>query len=154
MARSDGALMMRYLNFTAALAALFIFLTASATADSHYPADAKRCGEEGVVIVAYIITDAGSVRDPAIVQSSGFDTLDDAARTAVLAWRYKPARDAAGKAIEAPMKARLVFRLDPDTLEEARERNDPNCPAKKTDGVSPPADASSPGDSAGVGKPD
>ncbi len=56
----------------------------------HYPRRAKRSGVEGVVTVAFIITTAGSVRDPKIVNSSPPYVFDRAVLGAIEKWRFNP----------------------------------------------------------------
>ena len=56
----------------------------------HYPRRAKRSGVEGVVTVAFIITTAGSVRDPRIVNSSPPYVFDRAVLGAIEKWRFNP----------------------------------------------------------------
>ena len=48
-----------------------------------YPEKARRMGLEGRVIMSFIITEAGLARDIKIVESSGFQMLDDAASDAI-----------------------------------------------------------------------
>ncbi len=55
-----------------------------------YPADALRNGWEGTALVE-IRTDAmGAVESAALARSSGYPSLDEAALTAVRAWRFAP----------------------------------------------------------------
>ena len=48
-----------------------------------YPEKARRMGLEGRVIMSFIITEAGLARDIKVVESSGFQMLDDAASDAI-----------------------------------------------------------------------
>jgi len=57
-----------------------------------YPAISKRLGEQGKVVVRVLIGTDGTAQKAEIQQSSGFDRLDQAARTTVLKWRYVPGR--------------------------------------------------------------
>lgn len=57
-----------------------------------YPAISKRLGEQGKVVVRVLIGTDGTVQKAEIQQSSGFDRLDQAARTTVLKWRYVPGK--------------------------------------------------------------
>src|SRR5689334_7589073 len=45
----------------------------------------------GTVVLAFRITVDGEVKDPAVVRSSGFQGLDEAAIKCVSTWRYRPA---------------------------------------------------------------
>ena len=56
-----------------------------------YPRISKRLGEEGIVRVRLDISIAGTTTHAIIVQTSGFDRLDEAALRAVKNWKFKPA---------------------------------------------------------------
>ena len=56
-----------------------------------FPAAALSIGSEGYVIVRTYIGQDGSVIRATLSKSSGDSTLDDAARTALLKWKMKPA---------------------------------------------------------------
>jgi protein TonB len=56
-----------------------------------YPEDARRRRQMGTVIVRVVVLSDGLVSEAVIVQSSGFDSLDDAAIVAVRSWRFVPA---------------------------------------------------------------
>lgn len=55
----------------------------------HYPADAKRRGIEGAVVMDLIIDEAGNVREPFVIKSAG-PLLDRASLGAVRQWKYSP----------------------------------------------------------------
>jgi len=57
-----------------------------------YPAMSKRLGEQGKTIVRVLIGVDGLPKEASIKQSSGYDRLDDAARQAVMSWRYVPGK--------------------------------------------------------------
>jgi TonB family protein len=80
------------------------------TLGDNYPVWARRLGEQGVVTVKFTITVGGTVADLSVVKSSGFADLDDAALTAVKAWRYKPATKD-GKPIPMPSETNVKFEL-------------------------------------------
>ncbi len=56
-----------------------------------YPRLAKRRGWDGVVVLAVHVAADGSVSDVEIAESSGHESLDEAARKAALEWTYTPA---------------------------------------------------------------
>ena len=57
-----------------------------------YPPLALRLGEEGSVMLRLTSSMQGLVTDAAVVRSSGYDDLDQAARSWILVhWRYRPA---------------------------------------------------------------
>jgi periplasmic protein TonB len=66
-------------------------------AHPEYPADVKAAGIEGVVLVRYVVTETGEVRDVKAVK--GPPELFAVSIAAVKALRYKPAHDAQGNAI-------------------------------------------------------
>jgi periplasmic protein TonB len=75
-----------------------------------YPADSVRLNEQGRVLLRVSITASGVVSGSSIVQSSGFARLDQAARTTVALWRFRPAtRD--GRPIETEVQIPVRFRL-------------------------------------------
>jgi protein TonB len=57
-----------------------------------YPAQSRRLGEQGTVKWRVLIGTDGKASQPELVQSSGFPRLDEAAKQAVLAWRYVPGK--------------------------------------------------------------
>lgn len=75
-----------------------------------YPLRSRRRGEEGTVVLALRIDASGQVVRAHIQQSSGYHRLDQAAREAVLAWRYTPAQRM-GRAVAADYVQPMVFSL-------------------------------------------
>lgn len=75
-----------------------------------YPAYARRRGIEGRVVLHVEVTAEGGVAVVAVVESSGHDTLDAAAATAVRHWRFQPARRD-GVAVPSHLRVPIVFRL-------------------------------------------
>lgn len=57
-----------------------------------YPADSKREGQQGKVIVRVRIDADGRPTESSIRSSSGFKSLDNAAQEAVMSWRYVPGK--------------------------------------------------------------
>lgn len=76
-----------------------------------YPISARRMGDEGKVLLRVRVSTDGSALAVQIGQSSGFPSLDEAARDAVLRWRFVPARRG-NDAIESWVGVPIVFRLD------------------------------------------
>src|SRR5262245_49148378 len=56
-----------------------------------YPAEAWARGVEGVVVLSVLVRHDGRVDDARVAVSSGSSVLDQAALTAVRAWRFAPA---------------------------------------------------------------
>lgn len=59
-----------------------------------YPAQSRRMGEQGKVIVRVLIGVDGLVQKAEIRKSSGFERLDDSALNTVKNWRYVPGKRA------------------------------------------------------------
>lgn len=57
-----------------------------------YPALSKRLGEQGKVVIRVLIDVDGSAQQAEILQSSGFERLDQAALKTVLSWRFVPGK--------------------------------------------------------------
>lgn len=73
-----------------------------------YPAAAARARQQGAVIVVVHVSPSGHAASVDVVQSSGYALLDQAARDAVLRWRFLPAvRD--GQPTASDMTMQFVF---------------------------------------------
>ena len=76
-----------------------------------YPAQSKRLGEEGRVVLRVLVDRQGRAERIDMQKSSGFERLDEAARKAVLQARFKPhLEDGAPVAVFAIVP--ITFRLD------------------------------------------
>lgn len=75
-----------------------------------YPLASRRLGEEGKVLLRVKVSPDGTALSVEIKQSSGFPRLDDAARDAVVRWRFVPARRG-DEAIESWVTVPIVFSL-------------------------------------------
>lgn len=60
-------------------------------ASPSYPAISRRLGEQGRVVLRVELDEKGHVSSVAVIESSGFLRLDDAAMAAVKNWRCSPA---------------------------------------------------------------
>jgi protein TonB len=76
-----------------------------------YPEAARRAGEQGTVMLRVRVARDGIVSRVELDRSSGSPHLDAAAREAVKAWRFTPARRGA-EAVESWMLVPIVFRLE------------------------------------------
>ncbi|MBV8977162.1 MAG: energy transducer TonB [Alphaproteobacteria bacterium] len=88
---------------------------ASAIAATHtipdYPALARHMGWEGKVVLHLSISPQGIVTAADVVRSSGYDELDQAAVSWVIAhWRYNPAIED-GSPVASETDAAVVFNL-------------------------------------------
>ena len=76
-----------------------------------YRIEARRRKQEGLVILAVRVNCDGFPNEVQIVQSSGFQLLDDAAARAVKQWQFSPARLgnlAVASQIEVPIRFKLT----------------------------------------------
>ncbi|RJP78992.1 MAG: energy transducer TonB [Desulfobacteraceae bacterium] len=55
-----------------------------------YPRVARRRGHQGIVILEVLVSREGKVKDLAVYQSSGYASLDDAAKSSVWHWLFVP----------------------------------------------------------------
>jgi protein TonB len=76
-----------------------------------YPSASRRRGETGTVVVNFVLGVDGKVERANIKKSSGYDRLDDAARTAVLDSSCKPYVEN-GQPIRVTKDQPFVFNLD------------------------------------------
>jgi protein TonB len=77
-----------------------------------YPARAQSQGIEGWVVVQFTVTEAGTVANPVVVEAQPPGVFDEAAKKAVLKFKYKP-RVEDGKPIAVPNVQHLIrFELD------------------------------------------
>lgn len=76
-----------------------------------YPRLARRAGEEGSVLCRLHIDVQGRVERVEVVESSGFERLDEAARSGLLAWTFEPRREDGIPVAETRLH-RVTFRLD------------------------------------------
>lgn len=75
-----------------------------------YPVESRRKHEQGTVVLALTLGVDGAVETLAIMQSSGFARLDNAARDAVRNWRWRPViRD--GQAVRVKGVVEIPFVL-------------------------------------------
>jgi protein TonB len=92
-----------------------VFTAARSIASTHttpeYPFLSRRLREQGTLRLKLTIDDKGSVTEAVVVNSSGFERLDEAAMSWVKAkWRYMPAMQGT-KAVASMADAIVEFRL-------------------------------------------
>ena len=76
-----------------------------------YPRMALRLQQQGSVLLELAVDTEGRVAEVLVVESSGFERLDEAARRGVLAWRFEPAlRD--GQPVPETFRHRIQFVLE------------------------------------------
>ena len=77
-----------------------------------YPARSRRRAEQGTVTLHILIAADGSVERIEIVESSGFDDLDESALETVRSrWRFVPARRSDGRPVESWVLVPIRFAL-------------------------------------------
>ncbi|MGH8529999.1 MAG: energy transducer TonB [Nevskiales bacterium] len=77
-----------------------------------YPARAQSQGIEGWVLLQFTVTETGAVIDPVVLEAQPPGVFDEAAKKAVLKFKYKP-RVESGKGIAVPKVQHLIrFEID------------------------------------------
>ncbi len=76
----------------------------------HYPQVAKLRGWEGKVMFEVLILKNGRVGHLSILASSGYRSLDNAARKAINRWQFKPATSS-GVSVDSQVKIPITFSL-------------------------------------------
>lgn len=76
-----------------------------------YPEDAKAAGQQGVVTITFLVNARGGVESPRIVKSSGFNTLDMAAKRAILDWSFYPTL-LNNEAVSHWYQQRIIFEIE------------------------------------------
>ncbi|RCS58376.1 energy transducer TonB [Parvibium lacunae] len=79
--------------------------------DPQYPPLARRAGEEGTALIRVLVNTEGRPEEANVQQSSGFNRLDEAARKAVLAARFRPHQEN-GQAIRVWTLVPISFTLE------------------------------------------
>lgn len=75
-----------------------------------YPRLARRAGEQGTVLLRLELDPEGRVARVEVLESSGFERLDRAARETLAGWRFEPRRED-GRAVASSVLHRVTFRL-------------------------------------------
>lgn len=76
-----------------------------------YPELSRRAGHQGVVLLRVSVNERGRVTAVSLLKSSGYEMLDERARSAVQKWIFKPAR-VDGTAIATQVDVPVRFSLD------------------------------------------
>jgi protein TonB len=79
-------------------------------AKPQYPHPDLQAGHEGTVKLGFLVDETGKVKDSKVTASSGFATLDEAARSALAQCSFEPARKH-GKAVQQWTKVDYVWQL-------------------------------------------
>lgn len=81
-----------------------------------YPPEAVAHGEQGRVLLSIHVLPDGRADFVGVTQSSGYRVLDEAARQAVMQWRFKPA-EAAGKPVVMVLPYWINFDLQQQSVQ-------------------------------------
>jgi len=76
-----------------------------------YPPRARRRNVEGRVVVSFVVTEEGTVRDPEVVSADPEGYFEEAAIDAVRSWRFAPGR-VKGEPVTVRVRVPLAFRLE------------------------------------------
>ncbi|MBI4712048.1 MAG: energy transducer TonB [Planctomycetes bacterium] len=76
----------------------------------YYPSRAIELAQEGVVILLVAVETDGSLSDIRIIQSSGYQLLDDSALATVRKWKFTPATQN-GKPVSSQVRVPIRFKL-------------------------------------------
>jgi protein TonB len=79
-------------------------------AKPQYPHADLQAGHEGTVKLGFLVDETGKVKDSKVTASSGFATLDEAARLALAQCSFEPARKH-GKPVQQWTKVDYVWQL-------------------------------------------
>lgn len=80
--------------------------------EPRYPESARRSGQTGTVLLRIQILENGRPGSIMLVNSSGYEELDDAAMEAVQQWRFVPARDRdSGQALRCYTTLPVIFQI-------------------------------------------
>jgi protein TonB len=75
-----------------------------------YPAADVQASHEGKVTLGFLVNGNGKVKDSKVIKSSGFATLDEAARSALAQCSFRPGVKQ-GKAVQQWTKVQYVWEL-------------------------------------------
>jgi protein TonB len=85
-------------------------MMAISTAKPVYPQRALRAGLQGAVTLEFTVTPEGDVRDPKVTKANPPDVFDDAAKEAVLKWKFRP-KMVDGRPVAWPATLNITFTL-------------------------------------------
>jgi len=75
-----------------------------------YPAESRKLGESGVVVVRVLIAASGKVADAKVSRSSGYPRLDEAALTAARTAQFRPyMENGVPRAVQADLPFNFVL---------------------------------------------
>ena len=86
-------------------------LAVTSRTQPNYPAQSKRLGEEGMVILRVLVDEKGRPLQVNVMKSSGFPRLDESAAKAIRRWVFAPAKRA-GQPVRSWSRVQVRFQLE------------------------------------------
>lgn len=77
-----------------------------------YPRASRNAGEEGSVLIGVTVSASGRISEAWLAESSGYSRLDQVAVKSAYSWRFTPAKNRAGEAIEGTARIRVHYSLN------------------------------------------
>jgi TonB family protein len=99
-----------------------------------YPADARRNGIEGEVLIRFVISESGRVRNPEVVKSLGEGTDEEALRVVLNMPSWKPAMQN-GRPVPTEYILPIEFKIDKPEPKEDKEKRQGNYFRNYNDGM-------------------
>jgi TonB family protein len=90
----------------------FVPLTPINRTNPTYPARSAQSGNEGWVMLSFIVSETGEVEEPMIEDSSGVEAFEQAALGAVRYWRYRPATVDGEPVAQSMVKVKMIFAIE------------------------------------------
>ena len=90
----------------------FVPITPIVRRNPDYPTRAQQYGNEGWVMLSYVVSETGEVEEPMIEDSSGVEAFEQAALDAIRRWRYTPATVNGEPVAQSMVKTRITFALE------------------------------------------
>ncbi len=90
----------------------FVPITPILRSNPEYPLVAQRFGNEGWVMLSFVVSETGEVEEPMIEDSSGVEAFERAALDAIRRWRYTPATVNGEPVEQSMLKTRITFALE------------------------------------------
>ena len=90
----------------------FVPITPIERMNPSYPTRALQHGNEGWVMLSFVVSETGEVEEPMIEDSSGVEAFEGAALEAISKWRYTPATVNGKPVAQSMVKSRILFALE------------------------------------------
>jgi TonB family protein len=90
----------------------FVAITPIERTNPAYPTRSLQYGNEGWVMLSFVVTETGEVEEAMIEDSSGVEAFELAALDAISRWRYTPATVNGEPVAQSMQKTRITFALE------------------------------------------